>query len=303
MFTYTGSREHFRDLINDPSEATLTIGDRLINTQIKRLLGKRNWNFLEKTVSITTVASQQFYDIPASCSKIKSMYTTVSSTRYVPHECDTREMWDRINQSVYTSDIPEYFFQFNGQLGIWPVPATSSNIMTVTCLRAQRDLSIADYNTGNITTATNGGYSVVGSATGWVNSMVGSYLRITEGLSGVYTASKGDGVWYEIESVTSGTGIDFTKPYEGTTLSSASAAYVIGQASIIPEEYQDIPIIGAAYMYYKVIKPELDIAKDFKAEYDDRYAEMVSDYGQKTTSPVLNDDMVDIINPNLTIRL
>lgn len=302
MFTYSGSRTHFGDLVNDQTEATLTIGDRLINQQIKRLLGKRNWPFLEKAVTITTVASQQFYDIPQSCKRAKSMYLTVSSTRYVPVECPNREMWDRLNQSSYTSDIPEYFFQFNGQVGLWPTPASSSNVGTIICLRAQKDLTITDYSTGNITVATNGSAVITGSGTNWIPAQVGRYLKITEGTSGVDASNTGDGVSYEVESVDSGTQITLTKPYEGLTIA-GSAPYTLGQASVIPEEYQDVPIIGAAYMYYKVIKPELDIAKEFKAEYDDRFAEMQKEYGQKSTSPVLGEDDPEIINPNLTIRL
>lgn len=304
MLTYTGSRTHFGDLINDTTSTTLTIGDRLINHQIQRLLGKRNWPFLEKAVTITTVAGQQFYDLPITCKRVRSVYLTVSSTRYVPIECPSREMWDRLNQSSYTSDIPEYFFQFDGQVGLWPTPASSSNVGTITCLRRQKDLTIADWTTGTISAATVNSDSITGTTTGWLTSMIGSYFKITEGLSGVYTDSKGDGRWYEIEAVPAGTTITLTKPYAGASISSAAAAYTIGQASIIPEEYQDVPVIAAAYMYYKVIKPELDIAKEFKAEYDDRFAEFLSDYGQKTTSPVLDEeDDLDFINPNLTIRL
>lgn len=304
MLTYTGSREHFGDLVNDPTESTLVIGDRLINHQIKRLLGKRNWPFLETTVPFTTVASQQFYDLPITCKRAKNVYLTVSSTRYTVPECPSRDMWDKLNQSVYTSDIPEFFFPFNGQVGIWPVPATSSNVGTITCLRAQKDLTIADWTTGTIATATNGDDDIVGTATGWLPSMVGSYLKITEGLNGAYANSKGDGRWYEIEAVGSGTDITLTKPYNGISITSGVAAYVIGQASVIPDEYQDLPVIAAAYMYYKVIKPELDIAKEFKEEYDNRFAEFLADYGQKTTSPVLDEeDDLDFINPNLVIRL
>lgn len=305
MLTYTGSRTHFGDLINDTTSTTLTIGDRLINHQIKRILGKRNWPFLETTVPLTTVAGQQFYDLPITCKRAKTLYLTVGGTQYSPVQAPSREFWDKINsQTNYTSDIPEFFFPFNGQIGIWPVPATSSNIATLTCLRTQKDLTISDFSTGTILTATPGSATIIGTGTNWLNAMVGSYFKITEGLAGVYTDNKGDGRWYEIEDVVSGTEITLTKPYNGDAVATGAAVYTIGQASIIPEEYQDVPVIAAAYMYYKVIKPELDIAKEFKAEYDDRFAEFLSDYGQKTTSPVLDEeDDLDFINPNLTIRL
>lgn len=298
MLTYTGQRDLFGTLINSSDEATKVIGDTLINLQIKRLLGKRNWSFLERTRDITLTASTQFKPLPVDCKKVKTLYVTVGSTKHQAKECPTREMWDRLNQTSYTSDIPEYFFQFDGELGLWPIPASSGNIMTVTYTRKQRDTSIADYVTGGILTATAGSTAIVGTNTVWTASMAGRMLRITES----DTDNKGDGLWYEIDTVASATGLTLVQLYSGTGIVTGNAAYTIGQTSIIPEEYQDVPVLGAVAQYYKTIKPETDLAKEFKDDFTDRYAEMSTDYGQKTTSPVLNEDTEDMIDPNLRVR-
>jgi hypothetical protein len=278
----------------------LAVADDLIEIQNRRLLGKRNWTFLEKPKTITLVASTQFYQLAINIKKIKSCYVTIGTNRYEPKECTTREMWDRLNQSAFTSDIPEYYFVFDGQIGLWPTPASSSNVLTIIVTLQHKKLSIADYTTGNILTAANASPSIVGTGTSWALSMAGRYLEITES----DTANKGDGEIYEISAAPTATTITLVKNYNGTAITAGAAAYIIGQCSIIPESYRDVPILGAIVLYYKTIKPETDLAQAFKDEYLDRFNEMVVDYGQKSTSPVLDDGGIDdLINPNLTLTL
>lgn len=300
MFTYTTGRNHFGLLVKDSNADTLTLADTLIDTQIKRLIGKRNWSFLEKTFPITLSASTQFKPLPVGVKKVKSCYVTVGSYKHLVRECESWEMWNALNQSTITSDIPEYFFVSNGTIGLYPIPASSGNILTVTALRKHKTLSIADYITGGILTATLDSASIVGISTVWATSMAGRVLQIAES----DTTLKGDGYWYDIASVESATEITLTQLYTGTSIVAGDADYTIGQVSIIPEEYQDVPILGAVYMYYKTIKPETDLAKEFKDEFNDRYSEMVIDYGQKTTSPVIDDGYpTQVNNPNFFVSI
>lgn len=300
MFTYTTARNHFGALVKDSVAGTLTLADTLIDTQIKRLIGKRNWSFLEKTFAITLSASTQFKPLPISVKKVKACFVTVGSYKHPVVECESREMWDALNQSTITSDIPEYFFIFNGTIGLYPIPASNGNVLTITALRKHKTLSIADYTTGGILTATLGSAAVVGTSSVWSTSMTGRVLSITESDIDL----KGDGYWYDIASVESVTTLTLTQLYAGTSIAAGNAAYTIGQTSIIPEEYQDVPILAAIYMYYKTIKPETDLAKEFKDEFNDRYAEMVIDYGQKSTSPVIDDGYPNQVNnPNSFVSL
>jgi hypothetical protein len=173
-------------------------------------------------------------------------------------------------------------------------------VLTIIVTLQHKKLSIADYTTGNILTAANASPSIVGTGTSWALSMAGRYLEITES----DTANKGDGEIYEISAAPTATTITLVKNYNGTAITAGAAAYIIGQCSIIPESYRDVPILGAIVLYYKTIKPETDLAQAFKDEYLDRFNEMVVDYGQKSTSPVLDDGGIDdLINPNLTLTL
>lgn len=298
MLSYTGQRNLFGSLVNDSEAGVLTIADDLIDIQTRRLIGKRNWSFLERDKDITLVAGQQFNQLAVNVKKVKAAYVTIGTTQYPIKEAPSREAWNRLNQSVYTSDIPEYFFATQGKIGLWPKPASNGNVLTVSCHLSHKRLSIADYTTGGILTLAAGGTAVTGTTTSWATSMAGRFLCITES----DTANKGDGEEYEISSVASTTALTLVKPYSGTAISSGNAAYTIGQCSIIPPDYRDVPVIGAVIMYYMTIKPETDLAQGFKDLYLDRFNEMVADYGQKSTSPVLNEEDIDIEDPNLFKR-
>src|SRR3990167_4944717 len=153
MLSYTGARNLFGDLTGDSSSANLTLADTLMNLRRRVILSARKWWFLEKPFTLSTQASTQFLDIPGDIDRIlSSPYVTVGSTRYTPTEAPSREFWDQLNQNSYTSDMPEYWFLYNGQLGFYPTPATAGNTITFNAKQKIRDLNIADYTTGTIIT-------------------------------------------------------------------------------------------------------------------------------------------------------
>ena len=94
MLTYTGLRNLYGDLTEDESSTNLTLGDTLINLATQRLLSSFHWPFLVRSGTATTVASQQFYDLPYNFKKLTSLYITVSSTRYVPRKIVDSVFWD-----------------------------------------------------------------------------------------------------------------------------------------------------------------------------------------------------------------
>lgn len=303
MLSYTGSRNLYGSYTQDTSSANLTHGDTLINLAIREILGKSEWDFMEKTTTMNTVASQQFYELPADYDTlINGPYVIVGNNRYKPKECPSRDFWDHLNmQENWSSDYPEWYFVFGGQLGLFPTPNTSiSNGLVIPYKRGFSDLSIADYTTGTVDIITNGDETVTGSGTTWTSPMVGRFLRITPSNT---AASSGDGLWYEIESRTSATVLELKKPYLGTSLTTgAAAAYTIGQMSPLPETYHELPILKAAEKYWG---PKSDQrAKDFKQQYMELLQQMIDDHSSKTNSPVIDDGSgVNIINPNLTISL
>lgn len=296
MLTYTSSRNLFGTLTNNSSTANLAVGDTLINAAIREVLRSRNWHFLNKTDStLTTTASTQFYRLPYDLAQVLTVTVAIGSFVYQPREAPSREFWQALNKTTYTSTYPEYYYVYDGQIGLWPTPSSTGNTVTIYYKRTVKDLSIGDYSTGSVVSVSNGGTAVVGSGTSWTAKMAGRYIRITDS----DTANTGDGFWYEIASVSSSTALTLVRPYGGTSISAGTAAYVIGQASLIPEDYQDLPVHKAVQVYFTSIQPEPARAKVYSDLYNQGYSEMVSQEAAPTISPVIDEGFGVPPNPNL----
>lgn len=296
MISYTGSRNLFGVLTNNNATANLTVGDTLINNAARQILRSRSWYFLNKSdTSLTTTASTQFYTLPNDCESILTVSITVGTFVYTPKECPSREFWNKLNETTsFSSNYPEYYYVFAGRIGFWPIPSTSSYTITLYYKRKIRDLGIADYTTGTITSIANGGTAVVGSGTTWTAKMAGRFIQFTDS----NTANTGDGFWYEISSVASTTSLTLVTPYGGTAISAGSAAYTIGQISIIPEDFQELPVYKAAQIYFSSIQPEPVRAKLYEGMYETGFSEMASQVSSPTVSPVIEEGDGFIRNPN-----
>jgi hypothetical protein len=250
------------------------------------------------TQSGTHSVIPRFKTLPQYIDRVSSVYVTVGTYNYTPKECPSREVWDRLNMTTVTSDVPQWWFVYNGKLGLFPRQSTPSNVITINSKPLVRDLSIADYTTGGILTATVGSSTITGTGTTWTTSMAGRWLRITES----DTAAKGDGYWYQILSVASATSLTLVKPYQGTAISTGNAAYIIGQCSLVPEQYQDLSINWALGMYYN--KPDPTQAKVYTDLFNQGYELMKSDYSVENQSCVINDGEDNFMeNPNNYITL
>lgn len=271
MKSYTTLRTLFGTLTNDSSNANLTFGDQLINDGYRDLSDR--FYFDETTDTFTTTASTQFYNQPYNLYKIETMYLTNGTTRYTMKEARSRVFWDELNFSTYTSDVPLYYFVFDGQIGIWPTPSSSSLTVTVVYKKRVRDLSQADYTTGTVA-LTNGSATVTGSGTTFTAAMVGRWINVT--------SPSGDGNWYEISGFTSATVITLKKTYQGATVSGAS--YTIGEMMNLPERYHDLPVYRAAAIYFETRVPDQTRAQKFQNRYDLGLMRMEEDIGSKTVN-------------------
>lgn len=96
-----------------------------------------------------------------------------------------------------------------------------------------------------------GGDIVTGTGTTFTLDMVGRYIRITN----TTAANGGDGFWYKIGAYYSATVIGLTTPYQGTSIVAGTAAYTLGQVSILPEAYQIAPVYRSAALYWGINNP------------------------------------------------
>lgn len=249
MRSYTTLRNLYGKFTNNTTIENLAIGDGYINDSIRTIATKRTgkWTWLEAVKSIDTVSGQTRYQIPNPIRKVVSLSITVGSIIYNPTPIFDPNAWNRILESdLGQSDVPLFYYIYDGVVDIQPIPSTSGKPITFRGRINLKDLSMPDYTAGTIVSIANGATAVVGSGTSWTADMVGRYIRITE----TSVANGGDNEWYEIGSYTSATSIGLLKPYQGTSIVAGSATYTIGQMSPIPESYDILPVYRAAALYW-----------------------------------------------------
>ena len=245
----------------------------------------------------------QVYTLPSYTRKPSSVYVTVGSYRYQPKEVATRQQWDTLNQTQISSDIASHYFIYDGKLELYPRPSTANSIVTINARRIAKDLSIADYSTGNVDIVTKGSTAVTGAGTpGWTTSMIGRFIKITPSNT---AAANGDGFWYEIAQVPSSTTLVLTRQYGGPSLTTgAAAAYTMGEVSLIPEPHDTLPVYEALRVYFTSVDPNPTKAKLYEGLSKEGQMQMFRDFTSKA-QVVLNDGEQEttLINPNLTVTL
>ena len=295
--SFTGSRTLYTTLTGNDTSSNLSFGTTMMNEGQKIMLGETAWPFMESQVVIPTVASQQFYKLAADTDKIISVTIAIGTTIYTPTQARSWQEWNEINStSGITSDAPSYYFVYDGTIGIWPIPSSSSNNITCSYQRVTRDIIAADYTTGSIVSVAAAGTAVVGTGTTWTAQMAGQFLQITFS----NTANTGDGLLYEIASVGSATTLTLVRKYMGTAIAAGTAPYSINDCYILPERYQIGPVLYAASEYWR---KENDAARAdrFSAQFESLMEQMKSDLGRKTVDRVISGDDIDdqpLRNPN-----
>ena len=290
MKSFTSLRNQFANLAKNNTPTTLAIGDELINDSLRYLTSKFYLN--ERSYTDVTVAQTQFYNLPPQVKELINITVTIGTVKWIPKVCPSRDYWDSLNVIQFYQDMPSFFFVYNGQVGIFPTPSCSGNSITLNYKVRIKDLSQADYSTGTvgITTATN---TITGGSTTFVKNMEDRWIRITE--------PTGDGNWYQIKTYNSATSLTLYNNYTGPTIASG-ASYVIGEMPIMPEDYQDLAVYRALWIYYTSRVPSPAQATVYKGMYDDGYKVLDAEFGQKTTNVALTDDQTPVYNPNLFVK-
>lgn len=272
MKTLSQLRTLYQTFTTNNSSGNTTTGDGYLNDSIRTICNLQGGKlrFLEATKDMYTVADQEGYLIPNGFRKLIDIMvysddgTGTTSTIYSPEMVFDPTKWKLIKQyRLGTQDVPYFTYVENQKYYIQPIPATSGNLIRLRGRLEVRDLTIADYTTGTIVSIANGGTAVVGSGTVWTADMVGRYIQITN----TTAANGGDGFWYQIGTFTDATHIGLLKPYEGTSISGGSAAYTIGQCSVIPAAYDTAIVYRAAALYWQTV-PDSARAEQYWKLYD-----------------------------------
>lgn len=268
--------------VNTSDSTAMGVVDKNMNDSINTICNLQGGKlrFLEATKNMTTVATQEAYQIPNGFRKLIDVYiysgSATTDTIYTPRMIFDPKIYKQVLQAKYgTSSVPYFTYVENTKYKIQPIPSTTGNLITLRGRLQIRNLSIADYTTGTIVSVANGGVAVVGDSTVWTADMAGRFINITQ----TSAALGGDGFDYEIASVESATTLTLVKPYEGTAIAAGAGAYTIGQCAVIPQAY-DVAIVNRATAQYWQKQGDLARAKTYWMMYDGGYeAGYRNDYG------------------------
>lgn len=162
-YTFTRQTALFEKFTNNTSSQNDDFGNTFINQYTLELVHKFPALFSEQTFLLQTFPGQQFYTVPLKVRKINTVVinvgnvqgttTTGAGFNWPVKECPTMEYWNEINMvNNITSDIPLYYFFYNGQLGIYPKPAAGYNPITIRAQVEITGVTQPDYTTGTIVT-------------------------------------------------------------------------------------------------------------------------------------------------------
>lgn len=164
VFTFTGQQTLFTTLTNNTSAANVTFANTFINQYTLELVHKFPALFSEQTFQLQTYPNQQLYTLPLQLRKVNTVVINVGNTgsgvpttvtgagfNWPVKECPTMEYWNELNMTNnITSDIPLYYFVYNGQIGIYPKPAAGYNPITIRGQVEVTSISQADVTTTTI---------------------------------------------------------------------------------------------------------------------------------------------------------
>jgi hypothetical protein len=287
MLTYTGSRNLYGSLTNNTSTTNLTLGDTLINQSTRKILSGYSWPFLEKTATLKTVADQNYVLLPQDCEKLYTFYVDIDDQLYQATELTNKDDFDSLGITNECS-YPLYYYVFDRKLYFWPIPSTSNYDVVLTYKQRITDLDTADYTTGTVSIVDALGMTeVYGGGTTFTADMVGRYIKTT------------DRIWYKISAFVTETHLTIDRTYLGSDISNAT--YTIGQVSLIPEDFQILPVYEAT-MNYWAMQGEVNRAQIYKDLFDTQYKTMVVEYGSKTSKVRVDSlGLNQPDNPNLYI--
>lgn len=248
------------------------------------------------TTAISTPGLQS-YPLPVNVSKIKNGTITVGQLVYSPAPVQSIQEWTKLNALPYSSEIPAYFFVYNGQINFWPIPSTTGDVITLNCQVAIPDMTYADYTTGTISTMSVDSNAIVLSGstlsttfpTGTDVSFVNLYFTATP--------PNGDGYHYPIQSITDNTHIVLAKPVVYAP-NVAGGAYTIGQYPLLTGDFHDAIVYGALRIYFSSIVKDPTRYQLYNGLFQEKLQQMEFYLSNKQLNVDLSETPV-MTNPNL----
>lgn len=82
--------------------------------------------------------------------EVINVVVNINGVLWIPEFAGNRRYWDALNVISFVQDYPLFFFIWNNQLGLFPMPATTGYPITINYKERIVDLTQADYTTGTV---------------------------------------------------------------------------------------------------------------------------------------------------------
>lgn len=285
--TFNQGATDYTTISNDDSAANLTLGKSLMNQCIHTVLSMADWTFNRGTKTYDTVASQQYYSPPSDMKRVDYVNVTVDDVTYTPKEIKTDREWDILNEVSVEGDVPEYWFISNStqKIGLFPIPSSAGNTITVGYTKKIKDLSVADYTTGTISgTVDTVALTGAGGAT-FSSAMVGRSIQI-------------DGFWYLITAVPTAATLTVRETLKATY---SGETFTISELIPFPDGFEDIPLWYALSKYY-LMREKTPLATSYNSLYVNSVDEMLRRDARSVIGLVEKQTPVKQVDPNMYPR-
>lgn len=253
---------------------------------------------IQTTNSLSCVGVQA-YPMPANISKLKTSSITIGQLVYQAYPVNSVQEWVKLNALPYQASYPAYFFLYNNQLNFYPIPSSTGNIITLYAQVFTPDMTYADNTTGTVSSLAVNSNAIVGSSTTFsTGSNIPTGVDLT--FANIFfspTAPKGDGLFYQVQSITSDTALTLLKPivYAPTT---SGGTVLLGQYPLLAPDFHDAIVYGALRTYFSSIAKDTDKAGYFGGLYQEKLDQMEFYLSTKQTNVDLGSSPVQR-NPNL----
>jgi len=290
MRSFTATYTDCQSISQDSSASSLALFKTYINACVHKVLSLSDWNFNKSYKDYTTTASQGTFEKPYNAAKINRVRVYSGGIYYTPYEIRDDKLWQRMNYTITYSDVPSYWHYDDetGEVGLYPYHSTASDTVRIYFTKRVRDLSVADYTTGTVTTVAND-RTITGAGVTWINKMEGRYIKITDASNVI-----GD-IWFEITSVVPASST--LEIRENMPVASATASYTIAEMIPFMDGFEDIALWFSLDKYYQMREKPV-LAREYERFWKEALYEMEARDLKSVDKILVKEPPVGVIDPN-----
>jgi hypothetical protein len=264
MVTYDDFLQSCYDLADDMSAGNQAFLIRMGNTAYRRAMRYFGRQFEERTKTTTTVAGQQYYQLPIDYAFGKSFKTLVGAYSYPTVEVLSQTEWDELNRITTLSNTrpTRHYIRLNAgiggdEVGFWPTPSASGDPITFVYEAVPSDV---------LQPATLGMTGSLSNASNLLNDSASTFTPLLIGRYFCIQPPYGDGQYYKVTQYVSSTQLGLQNYYEGPTFT--TEPYGIYDLFGIAEEAQMVPVYYAMWHFY-LMRRNKDLADYYKEMHDE----------------------------------